>query len=1035
MKEWVATAAIRGWRVVLAACLGLLALAALAWLNLPRLEDPRIQAPGASVLLAYPGASPEDIEAQVIRLLEPELNGLEGLISMETTARPNLGSFILKFQQGTNMDSTTEQIRGHILSKRADLPAEVRDPQVHKFTTAFIAQMVIAVVGYRSEGVLTENANRLKDELLALPGVSTLALRGQRRPAMRIRFDPVRLSRHGLATDTVVARLRQASVRIPAGDIRAGKVLTRLEIENEPKTASEIAKLPVGASRDNDGTTRTIVLGDVAEVQDASLTVRERFLQDGQPAVGIEVRFRDDADATRLGEQIRATLHAFEPRLDSGVQVRVAYDQPEWVAYALRNFTESLLEGILLVMGVVTLGLGLRSSFAVAAAIPLAIGGALVGLFSLGFALEQVSIAALIVALGLLVDDAVVVIESIQLMRDRGLSSVRGAVLGTARVFWANNVTTAVACASFLPFFFMGGDIGKFVRGLPTAVVLALATSLIVAQVVTPWLSSRILRQKSKAQPIADDLPFHPSQDTGDDAHHERNLLLKPLKWLYARVVPVIVPRPWLVVGGAMLLLAGSLAQFPRIGLQFFPKADKPFAFVSIELPRGTGEAQTSQTVSHVLKALRKHPFVKETSAVIGGGYPPIFIGRATPYASTDLADVLVRLVPGYSSQQATRQIAQTLAEFPGIRSHVEELYSGPPVPHPIMVRVMGDDYKVLRAYAEDIKTILRREPGTINVRDNLSETLPTSRVELDADRAFRHGVTAAQVGATLRWLYGEDKIWEYCEDRETKQVVLESLPFTEEPLLDLEQTSIPTTSGTSIPLFAVAKVVQSRGYAELHRRNSRRIVEITSDVTGNTLVSKVVAHLRGELDRTSWTPGYSYTFGGQQQETENSFAQLGLAAVFALVIIAVLLLLLFNSFRLTAIILCAVPFVLIGVLPGLAFTGNPFGFMAFLGTVALLGVYVNHKIYFVDRALELMRRGQGLSDAIAQAGMDRIRPVVLTALTAVLGLLPLTFKGGPLWSAFGWVNVFGLVTSIPLSLVVVPALMVIVYRRRGGQE
>jgi multidrug efflux pump subunit AcrB len=417
--------------------------------------------------------------------------------------------------------------------------------------------MVIAVVGYRSQGVLTENANRLKDELLALPGVSTLALRGQRRPAMRIRFDPVRLSRHGLATDTVVARLRQASVRIPAGDIRAGKVLTRLEIESEPKTASEIAKLPVGASRDNDGTTRTIVLGDVAEVQDASLTVRERFLQDGQPAVGIEVRFRDDADATRLGEQIRATLRAFEPRLDSGVQVRVAYDQPEWVVYALRNFTESLLEGILLVMGVVTLGLGLRSSFAVAAAIPLAIGGALVGLFSLGFALEQVSIAALIVALGLLVDDAVVVIESIQLMRDRGLSSVRGAVLGTARVFWANNVTTAVACASFLPFFFMGGDIGKFVRGLPTAVVLALATSLIVAQVVTPWLSSRILRQKSKAQPIADDLPFHPSQDTGDDAHHERNLLLKPLKWLYARVVPVIVRRPWLVVGGGHAALGG----------------------------------------------------------------------------------------------------------------------------------------------------------------------------------------------------------------------------------------------------------------------------------------------------------------------------------------------------------------------------------------------------------------------------------------------------------------------------------------------
>ena len=1028
-KERVSQTSIRAWRVVLAACLGIIGLAILAWTSIARLEDARIEAPGASVMLLYPGASPEDIEAQVVRALEPELNGLEGLTSMETTARPNVGWFILKFQHGTNMDSMAEQIRGRILSKRVDLPSDVCDPVVNKFTTAFTAQVVLAVTGFRSEMILTDAASRLKDELLTLPGVSTVQLRGDRREAVRVSFDPVRLSHHGLTTDTVVARLRQNSIRIPAGDIEAGNLVTMLEVEHEPRTAAEIAKLPVGATRDLQGHARTVLLGDVAEAQDQPLTMHERFLQDGAPAVGVEVRFRNDANATRLGKQIRNMVRQYQSRLQPGTGVQVAYDQPEWVERNLRNFMESLLEGILLVVGVVTLGLGLRSAAVVAVAIPISIGGALIGLFSFGFALEQVSIAGLIVALGLLVDDAVVVTESIQLLRDRGLSGRRAAILGTARVFWANNVTTAVACASFLPFFFMGGDIGNFIRGLPTAVVLALATSLVFAQVVNPWLSLKILRKKSKDLPIGDAESFNPSLDTGDDVHHERNLLLWPLKWIYAKVIPTIVKRPWVVVAIALSLLGASLCLFPRIGLQFFPKADKPLVFVRIEMPRGTREAETSRTVSQIVKALRARRFVQETSAVIGGGYPPIFIGRATPFSSPDVGDVLVRLTPGTSSREATKAMERTLVKFPGVRTYVEELYTGPPVPHPIIVRVVGDDYENLRVYAEQIKGILRSQPGTVNVRDNLSETVPITRVQLDADRALRHGVTAAQVGATLRWLYGEDKIWEFREDRNTRQVVLKNAPFSDQPLLDLEQARVPTALGNSIPLFSIAKISESRTYAELHRRNSRRVVEVTSDLVGNALASRVVSAVRARLDQYPWKPGYSYVFAGQQEETEASFAKLGAAAVFALIIIAVLLLLLFNSFRLTLILVCAVPFVLIGVLPGLAFTGNAFGFIAFLGTVALLGVYVNHKIYFVDRALELMRRGKSVAEAIEQAGIDRIRPVVLTALTAVLGLLPLTLKGGPLWSAFGWVNVFGLIASIPLSLVLVPALMAIVYR------
>jgi multidrug efflux pump subunit AcrB len=1031
-KELVSLRAMANWRVVLVACLGLIAVAFIAWKHIARLEDARIEAPGASVVLAYPGAAPEDVEAQVIQTLEPVLNGLAGLKSMESTARPNVGAFILKFQDDTAMDTMAEQIRGRILSKRNDLPAEVRDPEVHKFSTAFTAQVVLAVTGYRSADVLSVAARRFRDELLTLSGISTVELRGERQPAVRVRLDPVRLAHHGLSADVIVARLRQNSVRIPAGEIRVGNLTTLLQVNHEQKDAAAIAKTPVGVGPDARGTVRTVSLGDVAEVEDHFLPMTERFMFDGAPAVGIEVRFRDDANATTLGTKIRAAVQRYQQRLPSGAEIRFAYDQPEWVEKYLSNFLESLLEGILLVMLVVTFGLGWRSACAVAVALPLSIGGALIGLFGFGFALEQVSIAGLIVSLGLLVDDAVVVMESIQLVRDRGLLPLRGAVLGTARVFWANNVTTAVACASFLPFFFMGGDTGHFIRGLPTAVSLALATSLLVAQIVTPWLSAKLLAERVDVAAIADDQAFEKNWDQGDDVDAERNPALWLLKWLYARVVPVIVGRPWAVVALAVLVLGGALTLFPRIGMQFFPKSDKPILFVRVDLPRGTEESVTSTTLSQVTSRIRRHPFVKQTSAVIGAGYPAIFLGRAVPWASSDLSDIMVRIHPNTPLRTAVQAIERSLADLPGVRIRVEELYTGPPVAHPIIVRIVGDDFEQLRSHAEQAKALLRSIPGAVGVRDNLSETVPTTRVELDADRAMRFGVTPAQVGMTLRWLYGNDKVSEFVEERETTRVALERLGFSNEPLQDLEQTRIPTATGGSIPLFSIAKLRSARGYAELHRRDGRRVVEVTSDVGGGTLASKVVLELRPKLDRIEWAPGYAYSFAGQQEETEKSFGQLALAAIGALVVMAVLLLLLFDSFRLVVIIVGAVPFVLIGVLPGLAFTGNPFGFMAFLGTVALLGVFVNHKIYFVDRALELMRRGLDIKSAVRQAGVDRIRPVVLTALTAVLGLLPLTLKGGPLWSAFGWVNVFGLIVSIPLSLILVPALMVIVCRKRG---
>jgi multidrug efflux pump len=1021
--------AIRRWRLVLVAAVGLFALGTFAWILIPRLEEPRMEVPALTITLAYPGASPEDVETQVIKPIEEILYALEGVEFVDAYAQPHAAFFVVRFEDDVETNVMAERARGKILSKKKDLPAEVKDPEVVAWSTGVTPQMVVALVGNLSDRALTSEAKRLKSALATVPGVAGIDLNGDHQPAVRVRLDPLRLARHKLSAEQVVRQLQLSNVRIPGGEYDVGPLTTLLEVNQEFTTAESVGRVPIASTLDRQGATQTLALADVAEVRDLTLTARRRFVYAGQPAVGLELRFRKDVDASAVGRAVRQAIEGITPSLPKGMRIVVCHDQPEWISHSVRGFVESLLEGMALVLLIITLGMGWRAALVVSGVIPLAVGGAVLGLYLLGFSLETVSIGGLIVALGLLVDDAVVVTESIQIMRDKGLSSLRAAVFGTARVFWANNGTTAVAISSFLPLFAMGGDTGRYIIGMPTSVVTALITSLLVAQVFTPWVSTFFLKRPPDVLPIPDQVAYERTLDRAIEARDERNPALRFLRKVYTRLIPFVVRNPvWIAVGVTSLLLL-SLSLFGVIGLQFFPKADKPTLFVALELPKGTRIEKTAERLGQAITLIQADASVLDTSAVLGGPYPEIFSSRVSHTAGTHVADILVRLRPGSDPTRTASRLRLAVADLVGVNASVEELAYGPPVRHPVVLRIHGDDYPELRRIAEEIKAKLRSIKGTVNVLDSLSDSVPLTRVRLDVDRALRTGITPAQVGSTLRHLHGEDKITEFRRGEDLVQVVLDQAEEPSRPIASLGDTPIPGGSGALVPLKDAARVSLDYGFAKLNRRNTQRVVEVTADVDASTLASSVIGELEPILQKYPWKPGYGYAYGGEQEETTKSFKKLGLAAVGAVLLIFLLLLLMFDSFALSLAVMLAVPYVLLGALPGLALTGNPFGFMAFLGLIALIGVYVNHKIYFVDRMLELMRRGEPLETAILHAGQDRLRPVVLTALTAVLGLLPLTLGGGRMWGSFGWVNIFGLVASIPLSLVLLPAFIVLAYR------
>jgi multidrug efflux pump subunit AcrB len=387
---------------------------------------------------------------------------------------------------------------------------------------------------------------------------------------------------------------------------------------------------------------------------------------------------------------------------------------------------------------------------------------------------------------------------------------------------------------------------------------------------------------------------------------------------------------------------------------------------------------------------------------------------------------MLVEFQPGTDVSAAAQRIRSLASAVAGVRVTVDEIYEGPTVEHPIHINFVGDDYEHLAKYAEQAKAILREQPGALNVTDTLEKTVPVTQVRVDGEKAFARGVTPAAVGMALRTVYGGDKVTEIREGDDTLEVTFDASGTSVDAI---EQTPVRGAVGGIHPIDAASNVQVKRAHAQLRHRDQRRVVTVFADVAGNALASKILEGAMPRLKAIALDPQSTMTFAGEAAETEKSFRGLGISALLAILIMLLVLVMMFDSLTLAAVIFAAVPYGLIGAVLGLVVTGYPFGFFSFLGLIALLGVYVNHKIYLVDRVRDLMGRGVSLEKAILDAGIDRLRPVVLTALTAVLGLVPLTLSGSPLFTPFGWVNIFGLVTSIPLSMILVPAFVALAFR------
>jgi multidrug efflux pump subunit AcrB len=980
------------------------ALGVYSFRTIPRSEDPQFPIPVFQVVAIYPGATPADLEQLVVDPVEDAVSELDDVKDIKTRIFDSVALVLVEFEADVDADEKHQAVLRQIGEVRADLPADLHSLDVRRFSTTNVALAQMALTSrtatYRE---LLAQAERLERRLEALPGVKRAATWAAPDEEVRIGLDLGRLSVLGIPVDQVLQALASDNTNLPGGSVDVGGKKLNVKSTGPYRSIDQVKDTVVG------GDGKSVVhLRDVAEVGWDYAARDDHARYNGVPAVFVTVTQKEAQNVFDVAERIRAEADAFAAELPAAITLERGFDQSTNVARRLDHLYRDFGIAILLVL-VTLIPLGLRASLIVMVSIPLSLAIGLALLHVTDFGLNQLSIVGFVIALGLLVDDSIVVIENISRTLREGATRRDAAIQATRQIAVAVIGCTAALVFAFVPLLFLPGPAGDFIRSLPVAVIFTILASLLVSLTIVPFLASATLAR------------------TADE---RGNIFLRVLRRaIEASYRPILhwsLAHPRITLAGAGLLVAGSMALVPAIGFSLFPKAGLPQFIVTIETPDGSSLDTTDEAVRHVEDVLARHPEVDWTMANIGKGNPQMFYNFTPAAERSSVAEVLVQLhdYDPRTTPAFIDRLRDQLDGWPGAKVRVVEFENGPPIDAPIAIRITGDDLDQLRRLSGQVADLIEATRGTMYVVDPLAVTRTDLRVEVDRDKAGLHGVPTARVAqmvrlglagltaGTLRDAEGE----EYDLSVELRGVARND-PRT------FDRLYVPSVTGEELPLAQVATLELVASPTSIQHHDRERAVTVTAHVKSGFNTDRVTREILGRLARVELPRGYRFDAAGEIESREDSFGGLGAAVLVAVFVIFAILVLEFGSFRGTLVVASVIPLGVIGGLLALFLTGNTLSFTAVVGFVALIGIEIKNSILLVDFTNQLRDAGEPLDDAIQKAGEVRFLPIVLTTLTAVGGLMPLALSGSALYSPLAWVIIGGLITSTVLARLVTPVL------------
>jgi multidrug efflux pump subunit AcrB len=1029
---------------------------------LPRESTPDITIPYVFVRTDYRGVSASDIETAITIKIEKKLKGLNKVKNISSVSSQGLSQINIEFLPGTDINEVLPRVKDKVDEARNDLPTDLEnEPMVYEVNFSDMPIVVYSLAGDSGPARLKKIADDLKDDIEAIPGVLEVEITGGQDREIQVEVDVDKLAYYRIPITRLQQTVAAENQNISGGDITLGHGRYLLKVPGEFDTPEEILTLVVATHNGH-----PVYLKDVARVVDGIQEETSRSRLNGESAINLSVKKRAGENIIQISDQIDAVVAAASNKFPGNTTITKLMDNAKDIRAMVADLENNILSGLILVVVVLFVVLGIRNALLVGMAIPFSMFLSFAVLNALGITLNMVVLFSLTLALGMLVDNAIVIVENVFRYMQQGVSRMDAAMKATSEVAWPVIGATLTTLAAFFPMLFWPGIMGEFMHFLPVTLIVTLSASLFVALIINPALCSYFMGIPKTAG--SDSLSPEQLQSRGEQPVKIQGFFLPA----YARTLKLALGHKLAVLAGAVVVMVLLFQIWMlKIGIEkpveFFPSIDPRSVFVNIDVPEGADLEFIDETVKQVEMAVAGKttgnyaaamaPQTHETKrhrefaapsdinnvehiyarVVENSGGASVFESNLPNHIGVQFLDFEDRKT---STKADLEEIRHRVARIPGVKITVEEQEEGPPTGSPINIEIAGDRFDVLSRMAGEIRKVIENVPHVTDVRDDFQGGLPSVQVKIDRQKTALFGLTTSAVGNALKIAYNGLDVSTYYEGDEEYDIVVKLAKSDRQGAEILHKLMIPGASGELVPLTTLASIQYKGALGDIVRKNHQRVITVKANVDETRTTGSVARMQVMELLKHMEMPaGYTYAFTGEDQEQQEAQDFLSKAFVVALLLIFLILVTLFNSVVQPLIILTSVLLSLGGAFWGLAVISSPFGIiMTGVGIISLAGVVVNNAIVLIDYTNRLRTRGMELTEAVIAAGATRLRPVLLTAVTTILGLLPmvtgisydfhvmavsLTSESSQWWRSMAIVVIFGLLVATVLTLVVVPVL------------
>ncbi|HEK1008647.1 TPA: efflux RND transporter permease subunit [Pseudomonas putida] len=1013
--------ALRNRQIVLFLMILLAAIGAMSYTKLGQSEDPPFTFKAMVIRTLWPGATAEEVSRQVTERIEKKLMETGEYEKIVSFSRPGESQVTFMARDSLHSKDIPElwyQIRKKVADIRHTLPPEIQGPFFNdEFGTTFGNIYALTGAGF-DYAVLKDYADRIQIQLQRVKDVGKVELVGLQDEKIWIELSNLKLATLGVPLEAVQQALREQNAVSTAGFFETPSERLQLRVSGQFDSVEQIRQFPIRVGD------RTFRIGDVADVHrgfNDPPAPRMRFM--GEDAIGLAVSMKDGGDILVLGKALEGEFERLSHNLPAGMELRKVSDQPAAVKAGVGEFVQVLVEALIIVLLVSFFSLGLRTGLVVALAIPLVLAMTFATMHYFGIGLHKISLGALVLALGLLVDDAIIAVEMMAIKMEQGFDRLKAASYAWTSTAFPMLTGTLITAAGFLPIATAASSTGEYTRSIFQVVTIALLTSWVAAVVFVPYLGERLLPDLAK---------LHAARHGSDG--HAPDPYATPFYQRVRRVVEWCVRRRKTVILLTIAAFVGSILLFRFVPQQFFPASGRPELMVDLKLAEGASLANTAERVKQLEALLKQQDGIDNYVAYVGTGSPRFYLPLDQQLPAASFAQFVVLAKSMEQRERLRSWLIDTVdQQFPDLRARVTRLENGPPVGYPVQFRVTGEHIEKARALAREVAAKVRENPHVVNVHLDWEEPSKAVFLSIDQDRARALGVSTAHLSSFLQSSLTGTTVSQYREDNELIEILLRGTQKERGELGNLGSLALPTDNGQSVALSQVATLEYGFEEGIIWHRNRLPTVTVRADIYDKEQPATLVRQIEPTLSeiKAKLPDGYLLEVGGTVEDSERGQNSVNAGMPLFIVVVLSLLMIQLRSFSRTVMVFLTAPLGLIGVTLFLLVFRQPFGFVAMLGTIALAGMIMRNSVILVDQIEQDIASGMDRWQAIIEATVRRFRPIVLTALAAVLAMIPLSrsvFYGPMAVAIMG-----GLIVATALTLLFLPALYAAWFRVKKG--